>query len=185
MIPSNKSARTHVLVWGVILLLGLFLGLCSIFALITTAAGAWYEHVEMGWPETPAVIKQCKAGRYYPNGGGARENPWLIECRIAYAVNGIPIETKILSATTLSAKVFASMSDWVERHKPEAALVVRYDPADHNKALLTATDMPNGGPRTTGNLQTLSYFAIACAVFLVIARITRPNANTRAKALES
>jgi hypothetical protein len=177
MTLSTRSARTLVLVWGVILLFGVFLGLCSIFALVTTAAGAWYEHVEMSWPQTPAVIKQCRAGRSFPNGGGTRANPWLIECRIAYAVNGTPIETEIDSATTLSSEVFASMSDWVELHKSGATLVVRYDPANHSKVVLTATDMPIGGPRTPGNLQTLLYFAFACAIFLVVAGITRPSAN--------
>ena len=184
MTLSTKSARTLVLIWGVIFLFGVFLGLCSVFAIVTTAAGAWHEHIESSWPQTRAAIKQCKAGRSFPNGGGTRENPWIIECHITYTVNGAPIETEIDSAATRSTEVFASMSEWEELHKSGATLVVRYDPANHRKAVLKATDMPMGGPRTPGNLQTLLYFAFACAIVLGIARIARPSANIWARAQE-
>ena len=34
-------------------------------------------------------------------------------------------------------------------------VVVHYDPADHVKVALVATDMPLGGPRTPSNLKVL------------------------------
>jgi Protein of unknown function (DUF3592) len=160
----------------------LFLGLCFLFALVTTAAGAWYEHLETSWPQASAMIKHCRAGRSF-YGRPAGENPFIIECLIVYEVEGTQVETTIHSATSLSPAVFASMAEWVGRHAPGATIAVRYDPTNHSKAVLTATDMPYGGPRTPGNLRTLALFALACAVVLLLALMTRPSAATRNVAL--
>jgi len=67
------------------------------------------------------------------------------------------------------------LQDWVDEHPEGTPIVVRYDPANHKKAVLVTTDMPLGGPRTPNNLRLLGFFAVSFVVLLAIARIARPR----------
>ena len=40
-------------------LLGLTAALCTVFALVVTAAEAWQDHVHAQWPEASAQVQQC------------------------------------------------------------------------------------------------------------------------------
>jgi hypothetical protein len=68
------------------------------------------------------------------------------------------------------------MQEWVDGHPEGTEIVVHYDPANHNKAVLVTTDMPLGGPRTPNNVKLLGFFAVSCAVLLTIARVARQRA---------
>jgi hypothetical protein len=62
------------------------------------------------------------------------------------------------------------MGQWVTNHPSGSTIVVRYNPTDPKTAVLTATDMPDAGPRTPNNLRLLLISSVACVGLLTIAR---------------
>jgi hypothetical protein len=70
---------------GLIGLLGLFAGLCTIFALVATSIGAWQEHVKKGWPAATATIQNSSLDPYLRK----RVTYWHVACSIAYLANGL------------------------------------------------------------------------------------------------
>ena len=47
---------------GWVILLGGFLGLCTIFVLVVTAFEAWQEHAQAQWPQVTASIRVAASG---------------------------------------------------------------------------------------------------------------------------
>jgi hypothetical protein len=43
---------------------GLGAGLCSVFALLVTAAKAWQDHIHSQWPEASAQVQVCDLDVY-------------------------------------------------------------------------------------------------------------------------
>jgi hypothetical protein len=159
----NKTA-------GILGLLGLIAGACTIFALVASIADAWREHAQQSWPEASATIQRCTVDPYRPFRSGGRSIVWHIECRIAYLADGGEIATRIRSRSSSSGSDIASMHRWVAGHPRGSSIAVRYDPDNHSIAVLTETDMPYAGPRTPNNLRLLMIAAISCVVLLTIAR---------------
>ena len=173
--------KGRMIVQGVAGFLGLFAGLCTIFALIVTVAEAWQEHAETQWPEVTANVDEC----YLHQTSTGRRDRYYIDCRLSYAVGAEQIVAHVYSTNVPSAQVWqyppnqiAPFEEWVENHPAGTPMAVRYDPAKHKKAVLVATDMPRGGPHTPNNLKLLEAAATMCVVLLTIARIARPRSTT-------
>jgi hypothetical protein len=162
--PGSSSLTAQ----GLIGLMGLFFGLCAIFAAIVSAAEGWREHAQARWPETTARIQECSVDPYEPLRGP--RVVWHIECRIAYALGFEEVVAKIRSRSVPEGKSVALMHQWVAEHPPQCSIVVRYDPSDHKNAVLTTTDMPYAGPRTPSNLRLLVIFTLGSVVLITIAR---------------
>lgn len=175
---STEGVRRGQLLWLALCVLGLFAGLCSIFALVVTAAQAWQEHAQAQWPLATATVQTCGVNIYTH-----KPEAYWIECRISYEVNAEQILTKVHSHSTPAPRRVVSqnpsaqldlMQDWVDEHPSGTPIAVRYDPANHNKAVLVATDMPLGGPHTPDNLKLLGFAAGSCVLLLALARFTKP-----------
>ena len=167
---------------GLVLLLASFLGLvaglCAVFALVVTAAQGWQEHARAHWPEATAQVRQCGLDIYMHK----PESYW-IDCAISYLVGGEEIVSHVHSRSTPAPRrviwqyppgQFERLQEWVDAHPKGTPIVVHYDPANQSEAVLVATDMPLGEPRTPGNLKLLRIAALSCVVLLAIARIMRP-----------
>jgi Protein of unknown function (DUF3592) len=155
--------------------LGLFTGLCTLFALVVTAAQAWQEHTESQWPETTAQVQRCGLELY-----SRKYRKYWIECSLQYQVHGQEIATRVhaLDATDPSRVIwesspggFARMQEWVDEHPQGTTIKVHYDPGHPQKALIFENGMPLGGPRTPDNLKLLGIFAVSCVVMVAIARV--------------
>jgi hypothetical protein len=101
---------------------------------------------------------------------------------LSYAVGSEQHAAHVYSTTVPPAKDWQYPRDqigpfeqWVDEHPPGTPIVVRYDPANYKKVVLTATNMPHGGPRTPNNVKLLQVCAGTFLVLLTIARITRPQ----------
>ncbi len=173
-----ERVRTRQLVGFGLSVLGLFAGLCSIFALVVTAILGWQEHAQAQWPEATAQVQRCGLDIY-----SHRQQTYWIDCRISYLVGPEEIVTSVHSRSTPSprrvisqhpAMQFGIMQEWVDEHPVGTPIAVHYDPAHHKKAVLVATDMPLGGPQTTDNLRLLGFAAGGCLLLLAVARITKP-----------
>jgi hypothetical protein len=165
---------------GIAGLLGVFAGLCAIFALVVTVIEAWQEYVQARWPETAARIENCTM---HQSSTGRRDR-YYIDCYLSYVVDDQRFGLRAYSSRVPAATVWqypanqiGPLQEWVDAHPQGTPAVVRYDPANHRKAVLAATDMPRGGTHTPNNLKLLAFFAAMCAVFLGIVRITRPKSG--------
>jgi len=169
--------KAAVPLWrGVLMLLGGFAGLCSLFALVTTALGAWLEHREAQWPQATARIQKCDLR---PISTG-RRNSYHIDCLLNYQVGDEEFQARVYSHNAPGPQVwqypqgqFERLQEWVDEHPKGTPIVVHYNPAHPKKLALVATDMPGGGPRTPSNLKVLYVTVAICAVLLVIASIGR------------
>jgi len=175
---TGVSPKPRLAWQGFVGLLGFFVGLCTIFALIVTVAEGWQEHSQAQWPEATAHIEKC----YLHQSSTGRRDRYYIDCRLSYVVGAEEFVTKIYSGSVPSASVWqyppnqiGPLEDWVDAHPQGMPIAVHYNPANPKKAVLVATDMPRGGPRTPNNLKLLGIAALICVVLLTIARVGRPR----------
>ena len=139
----------------ILMVMVLFSALCTIFALVVTAAIAWTEHAESQWPQVTARVDTCGLTQ---TSTGEREM-YYIRCRLIYEVGTEQNTATVDSGNVPSRAVWqyppnqiGPLEDWVAEHPVGTPIVVHYDPAHHAKAVLVATDMPRGGPRTPNNV---------------------------------
>jgi hypothetical protein len=180
---TGGVTKGQVLLRGCAAVLGVFAGLCAIFALVVTAAQAWQEHAQAQWPEVTARVDSCAMDQ---TSSGRREK-YYIHCRLSYAVGAEQNATNIYSRNVPSPEIWQYPSNqigpfqqWVDEHPQGTPILVRYDPAQHTKVVLVATDTPLGGPQAPNNLKLLGFFAAACVLLLAIARITRLRSDAAA-----
>ena len=178
--PQNLS-KWRGLAMLLLLFFGLGTGLCTVFALVVTAAQAWVEHAQAQWPTATARVQRCGVDLYNHT---PRHEAYWIDCSISYSVRGEEIVAHVHSLSTPApqrvivespAGKFERWQEWVDQHPEGTPIEVHYDPANHSKAVLVATDMPMGGPRTQDNLKLLGFFAVSCGLLLALARIVRPR----------
>ena len=157
---------------GLIGVLALFAGLCTIFVLIVTVADSWSEHKQERWQQATASIERCSVEPFIPYRSKSRDPVWYIQCRIGYRADADQIETSVRSRTTgsLWGGVLPEMRQWVDHHPPGSPMVVHYDPVLPRHAVLTETDMPYAGPRTPDNLKLLAISAVAFVGLVMVAR---------------
>jgi hypothetical protein len=176
--PQKGQVKWLGLLWlGLIALLALS-GLCSIFALVVTAAEAWQEHAQARWPEVTARVDSCGLDQT----STGRRDRYHIHCRLSYAVGAEQNATNVYSRNVPSPEVsqyppnqIVPFAEWVDEHPQGTPVVLRYDPANHTNVVLAANHMPFGGPRTRDNVKLLGAFAGSFLALLTIARITRPR----------
>jgi hypothetical protein len=165
---------------GLVALLALFTGLCTMFALIVTISDGWREHAEQSWPHAIATIEHCSVDPYIPLERGSRGPVWYVKCRISYLAGGSSIETSIRSRSTGSGwgAHLGFMHKWVAEHPPGSPMDVHYDPADPKTAVLISTDMPDAGPRSPNNLKLLLIATVACLCLVLIGRQQRSRVKS-------
>lgn len=178
MVPdvANETAPKHPLLRGVLVLLAVFAGLCTLFALVATAAEAWQENAQARWPLVTARLEKCALDRI----STGRRRGVYIDCRLSYVTGTERHVATAYSATAPSPEVWQyppnqlqPFADWVDEHPPGTPIEVRYDPANRNKVILASDFMPRGGPHTPGNLKLLGVCAVVFLALLTIALITR------------
>ena len=175
---TTASAPKGSMWWGILAVLAAFVGLCTIFVAVVTAAEAWQEHAQASWPEVTARVDRCSLNRTSSNGG----RKLYIHCRLSYAVGAEQNATNVYSSNFAAPEIWqyppnqmAPFQEWVEAHPQGTPIVVCYDPANHKKVVLVASYMPRGGPHTPNNVKLLEVCAGSFLVLLTIARATRPR----------
>ena len=176
------SIRTGALtVQGLVALLSLFSGLCTIFVLIVTVADAWQEQQQQTWPETTATIERCSVNPHIPLRSATRTPVWHIQCRIAYSVGSSEVKTSIRSRSTTSSWGGSTqrMHQWITEHRSGTPIMIHYDTQKPTTAVLTATDMPYGGPTTPDDLKLLLIVFCSFVFLLLLAKYLRQTVNLR------
>jgi Protein of unknown function (DUF3592) len=170
--PTETAPKTQ-LMRRTLGALVVFSGLCTVFALVVTAAQAWHEHNQERWPEVTAHVDTCGLE---PTSSG--EKIYHIRCRLSYVVGGEQNVTTVLSMNVSSLGVWqhprnqiGPLEQWIDEHPPGAPILVRYDPASHTEVV--TTDKLVGGPHTQSNIKVFEACAVSFVILLAIARITR------------
>ena len=131
----HARMRNSLTAKGLVGLLGIFAGLCTVFALIVSVADKWQEHVQESWPEVTAIVERCSVDPYVLIESARRDPVWHIGCRIGYGADSTQIETRIRSRSTASGWVgrMERMQQWVALHRPGSPIVVHYNPTDQDR----------------------------------------------------
>jgi hypothetical protein len=167
--------RRKINMVGLIGLLALFAGLSSLLALFVTSADAWREHAQASWPEATADIEGCSVDLRYFDGPTSSDPTWWLECKIGFRAGADLIKTRIYSGhrSNPSQGYPEIMNQWVNDHPTGNAIVVRYNPTNLNAVIPARDYLPNGEPRTPGDLKLLSVLVVACAGLLTIVTMFR------------
>jgi hypothetical protein len=173
--------RLRLLMWPVFSILVVFLGLCTLFVLVVTLAQAWQEHSQSLWPLATGRVEKCALAQ----SSTGRRQRYRIRCRLSYPVGIEQNAANVYSGYAPSRDVWqyppnqiAPLETWIDEHPPGTPIVIRYDPNNHNRVLLTSNCMPPvGGPRTPSNIKLLTAVAAAFLVGLIIVRVSRPQAE--------
>jgi len=186
-VMPTEMAPKRQLMWLTLTALVLLSGLCTIFALVVTAAQAWQEHAQERWPEVTAHVDTCGLER---TSSGPQK--YHIRCRLSDAVGAEQNVTNVYSMNVPSPEVWqyppnqiGPFEQWVDEHPPGTPILVRYDPAKHTKVVLMSTDMLAGGPHTRSSIKVLDAFAGSFVILLAIAGITRLKSRGKADVLQS
>jgi hypothetical protein len=175
---TTATAQKASLPWAILALFAAFLGLCTIFVSVATAAQAWSEHSQAQWPTVPARVDACRLQQ----ASTGRRNRYYILCRLNYVIGAEEHAANIYSLSVPSAEVWqyppnqiGPLQQWLDSHTPGTSIVLHFNPANHKKVVLLETDMPYGGPRTPKNVKLLEVTAGIFLLLLAIARVTRPR----------
>jgi hypothetical protein len=174
--------RPQLQAWTAFSLLIAFLGLCTLFISVVTLAQAWQENSQSRWPQATARVEKCALTQ----SSTGRRQRYYIRCRLSYPVGFEQNTATISSGYAPSREVWqyppnqiAPLENWVADHPPGTPIVVRYDPKNHQRVLLTSNYMPPlGGPKTPNNIKLLTVVGASFLIGLTIARFTRPQSDT-------
>ncbi len=169
MAGNNQAA------WrGIVGLLGVFAGLCTIFALVVTVAEGWQEQAQAKWPVATARVERCGL---HPT-STSRRNSYYIVCQLSYVVGGEEMMTRATSRTAPGPGVWqyppnqiGPLQEWLDKHPQGTSIAMHYDPGNPRKAVPVAADALPGRPRTPNNLKLLGIAAMSCFVLLALSRI--------------
>jgi hypothetical protein len=175
--------RVRAVCRGVAGILGVFTGLCALFAATVTGYHAWRDHVETGWPATSAQIEHCEVREY-----SRRSKSLYIRCDIRYTADGQSTRAQVHSRSipnpdgvvwqSSDALGVGDLQAWVDEHAAGSTLSIHHDPDSPATAVLLETDMPLGGSQLPNDLKVLRLFAILCVTLLGVAIALRPRAAT-------
>ena len=87
---------------GIVGLLGLVAGLCTVFALVVTVAEGWQEHAQAQWPEAKAHIEKY----YLHQSSRGRRDRYYIDCRLSYVVGAEEFVAKVYSGSVPAPTVW-------------------------------------------------------------------------------
>ena len=179
---TNTKIR-HPVLWPISAVLVLFLGLCTLFALVATCVQAWQEHAQSQWPQAMATVDRCGLR---PSSSKKR-HLYYIRCSLRYELGFEQLSARVSSASVPPRDVgqyppnqMGPLEDWISGHPSGTPIAIRYDPSNHQKIVLASNDMPpRPGPKTPYNLKLLAAFGTGFLVFVTIARRTRPPSGWR------
>ena len=154
-------------------LLGLFAGLCAVFAACATVSD-WYEQTSQArWPVVAAVIERTdlvSSTRAKRDGGGTI---WKLRSRVHYELNGEALSATLASRVVYSEAEAAELQSWSAQHRSGSFVDVRVDPSQPNRAVFAAADISAAAGRMHTDLVLLAIAAVAAAGLMTLAKFLR------------
>jgi hypothetical protein len=150
--------------------LGLFAGLCAVFAACAILFDWYGEAAQARWPLASAVVERADviASARAPKDGGGTE--WKLRYRVHYNVNGEAARAVLTSRAVASDAETTKLRSWAAQHRIGGRIEIRYDPSQQNRAVFASDEVPSTAGRTGTDLILFTIAAIACAGLLSLAR---------------
>jgi hypothetical protein len=155
---------------GVVGLLGLFAGLCVIFAGCVALIDWHAEATQARWPRVSAVVERAEVivAERDPKEGG--RTSWYVRARVRYDVNGKAQATTVTSRSAFSETDAEKLQSWAEQHGHGSEIDMRYDPSRENRATFASAELSSTAGRTRTDLMLVAIGAVACVTLLALAR---------------
>ena len=151
---TTERGTTIRTTWrGVVVLMGCFAALCTIFAFVVTVLEAWQEHAQAQWPEVTARIQKCVVSVSRKSRQRASENQggyYYIDCHITYLIGAEEIATRVLSRSAPAPNVLARNNPWALVDQLQS-LGGRTSPGDTDRGPLQSHQPPEGRPGQYGH----------------------------------
>jgi Protein of unknown function (DUF3592) len=158
---------------GVAGLLGLFAGLCALFAACVTLSDWHVENTQARWPLVSAAVERADvfAVTRGPKDGSRTE--WKLRVHVRYEADGEALTATLTSRTAYSEEDAARLQSWAAQHRKGSHIDIRYDPSQHDRAELASAEVSSVASRTRTDLILFAVAAIACAGLISLARFLR------------
>lgn len=158
---------------GFAALLGLFAGLCAIFA-GCVALSDWHDETTRArWPVVSAVVERADvvaSARTPKDGGGT---VWKLRYRVRYELNGEALTATLTSRTAFSENDAAKLQAWAAQHRKGSHIDIRVDPSRENQAGFASPEISDAIGRTRTDFILLVIAALASAGMLALAKYLR------------
>ncbi len=178
-----KRATRPSMAAGLAGLLGLFAGLCAIFAGCVTL-GDWYGAARQArWPVVSAVVDRAEvvATARAPNDGGT---VWHLRARVRYEAGGEMRNSTVTSRTAFSEQDAEQLESWAAAHRKGSQIEVRYDPSRPDRAEFASAEIASTAGRVHTDLILFAIAAIAAPALLALARFLSARAARAAPAAD-
>jgi hypothetical protein len=157
-------------------LLGLFAGLCAIFAACVSLSDWYGEAAQARWPVVSAVVERADviASARAANDGGGTE--WKLRYRVRYNVNEQSATATLTSRAVASDTETTKLRSWAAQHRIGSRIDIRYDPSQQNRARFASDEVPSAAGHTATDLILFAIPSIACAGLVSLARYLKARA---------
>jgi hypothetical protein len=158
---------------GFAALLGLFAGLCAIFAGCVTLSDWHDETTQARWPVVSALVERgdvIASARTPKDGGGT---VWKLRYRVRYELNSEALMATLTSRTAFSENDAAKLQAWAAQHRKGSHIDIRVDPSRENQAAFASTEISDPIGRTRTDFILLVIAALASAGLLALAKYLR------------
>jgi hypothetical protein len=169
--PTNS--RRQMTASGLAGVLGLFAGLCAIFAGCVTVADWHVETAQARWPIVSALVERADvvvSARTPKDGGGTQTK---LRYRVRYDVNGEQQSATLASRPAFSDTEAAKLQSWAAQHRKGGHIDIKYDPSQANTADFASAELSPATGRTGTDIVLFAIAAIASAGLLALARHLR------------
>jgi hypothetical protein len=183
MADLTVSRSTQTPASGIAGLLGLFAGLCAVFAGCVTLSDGYDEARQARWPVVAALVDRAEvvAMARAPKDGGTL---WNLRARVRFEVNGEPRTATLISRNGFSEQDAACLESWAAELRKSGQTDVRYDPSRPDRAVFALPDLSPTAGRLHTDLILLAVAAIACGSLLRLARYLRAREERAAPAAD-
>jgi len=154
-------------------LLGLFAGLCAIFAVFVTLSDWHQETTQARWPVVSAVVDRADvvASVRAPKHGGGTE--WKLRYRVRYELNGEARMATLTSRAVFSEKEAAKLQSSAAQHRKGSQIDIRSYASQDNRAVFASAEISYGADRTGTDILLFAVAVVGCAGLLALARYLR------------
>ena len=158
---------------GVAGLLGLFAGLCALFAGCVTLSDWHEENTQARWPLVSAMVERMDVVAVTRGRKDSGRTEWKLRAHVRYEVDGQALTAALSSRTAYSEEDAARLQSWAAQHHKGSHIEIRYDPSQHNSAAIASDEVSPVASRLHSDLILFAIAAIACAGLMWLARYLR------------
>ena len=158
---------------GVAGLLGLFAGLCALFAGCVSLSDWREENTQARGPLVSAMVERMDVVAVTRGRKDSGRTEWKLRAQLRYEVNGEALTAALSSRTAYSEEDAARLQSWAAQHRKGSHIEIRHDPSQHNSAAIASDEVSPVASRLRTDLILFAIAAIACAGLLLLARYLR------------